>query len=102
MNDPSPMLNESNSRRSAAAILLVIMFLSADILVTQTSFETPILEDSDNVQNSIRNVVASSMVHISSADVNTNFAGGAFVLNSLVGVNATDEARSLINFNNIV
>tara|TARA_B110000459_G_scaffold204073_1_gene264001 strand:+ start:2392 stop:11643 length:9252 start_codon:yes stop_codon:yes gene_type:complete len=96
------MIKESNSRRTAAAILLVIMFLSADILVTQTSFETPILEDSDNVQNSIRNVVASSMVHISSEDVNTNFAGGAFVLNSLVGVNATDEARSLINFNNTV
>ena len=102
VSDLSPMLNESNSRRSATAILLVIMFLSADILVTQTALEKPILEDDDNVQTSIRNVVATSMVHISSADVNTNFAGGAFVLASLVGVNATAEARSLINFNNVV
>ena len=102
VNDSSPMIKESNSRRTAAAILLVIMFLSADILVTQTVLEEPTLEDSDNVQTSISNVVASSMVHISSANVTTNFAGGAFVLNSLVGVNATDEARILINFNNIV
>lgn len=93
------MLNESNSRRSATAILLVIMFLSADILVTQTALEKPILEDNKNVQTSIRNVVASSMVHISSADVNTNFAGE---INTLVGVNATDEARGLVQFNNVV
>ena len=99
MSDLSPMLNESNSRRSATAILLVIMFLSADILVTQTALEKPILEDSENVQTSIRNVMASSMVHISSNEVNTNYVGE---INTLVGVNTTDEARGLINFNNIV
>ena len=93
------MIKESNSRRSATAILLVIMFLSADILVTQTALEKPILEDDDNVQTSIRNVVAASMVYISSNEVNTNYAGE---INTLVGVNATDETRSLINFNNTV
>ena len=93
------MLNESNSRRSAAAILLVIMFLSADILVTQTAFEEPILEESDVNQTSTRTESVISQNYISSMATTFNFAADN---NTLVGVNATDEARGLINFPNSV
>ena len=93
------MLNESNSRRSATAILLVIMFLSADILVTQTALQTSILEDSDVNQTSTRTESATSQVYISSMATTFNFAADP---NTLVGVNATDEARGLINFPNAI
>ncbi len=93
------MLNESNSRRSATAILLVIMFLSADILVTQTSVEMPILEENEVNQTSTRTESAISQVYISSMAATFNFAADT---NTLIGVNATDEARGLINFPNAI
>ena len=93
------MLYKSNSRRSAAAILLVIMFLSADILVTQMALEEPILGDNEVNQTSTRTESASSQVYISSLDSNFNFISEP---NTLIGVNATDEARGLMNFPNSV
>ena len=93
------MLNESNSRRSAAAILLVIMFLSADILVTQTAVEKPNLEDVDVNQTSTQTESVNSQVYISSMATSINFGSEQ---NTLVGVNSTYEARGLINFANAV
>ena len=82
------MIKESNSRRSATAILLVIMFLSADILVTQTSFETSVLEDNNVNQTSTRTESAASQVYISSMATTFNFAVDP---NTLVGVMKSND-----------
>ncbi|MDG1548697.1 MAG: hypothetical protein P8Q94_01475, partial [Candidatus Poseidoniaceae archaeon] len=93
------MLYKSNSRRSAAAILLVIMFLSADVLVTQMAVDLSILEEDNVNQTRTSSVTSRSQVYISSLDVNYNYALDS---NLLIGENSTDEARGLMNFPNAI
>ena len=45
------MLSETNSRRSAAAILLAIMFLSADLLVAQSNNGSEQFEDEKTISS---------------------------------------------------
>ncbi len=99
MNGTSPMQREHKSSRSAAVILLVIMFLSADLLVTEMAFDSKDLDDNKNSLSAIIRTSALDQTYISSLAPNSDFSSDE---NTLIGTNSSAEARGLISFQNTI
>ena len=64
------MLSETNSRRSAAAILLAIMFLSADLLVAQSNHNFGEFDDEKTVSSAVVRPTFIGETYISNIDSN--------------------------------
>ena len=95
----SPMLSETNSRRSAAAIFLVIMFLSADLLVAQSNNGSEQFEDEKTISSVLLRPTFLGETYISNFDSNFDFS---IQPTNLIGVNSSNEARGMYGFLNIV
>jgi len=95
----SPMLSETNSRRSAAAILLAIMFLSADLLVAQSNHNFGEFDDEKTVSSAVVRPTFIGETYISNIDSNFDFSGQQ---TNLIGVNSTNEARGMYGFLNVI
>ena len=93
------MLSETNSRRSAAAILLAIMFLSADLLVAQSNHNFEHLDDEKEVFSVTLRPNFTSSTYISDISPNSDFSSSS---NLLTGVNSTNEARAMLQFTNSI
>ena len=93
------MLSETNSRRSAAAILLVIMFLSADLLVAQSNNGSEQFEDEKTISSVLLRPTFLGETYISNFDANFDFS---IQPTNLIGVNSSNEARGMYGFLNIV
>ena len=93
------MLSETNSRRSAAAILLALMFLSADLLVAQSNHNFEDFEDENITSNTPVRPTFIGETYISNIDSNFDFSGQP---TNLIGVNSSNEARGMYGFLNII